>query len=76
VQITIVAQSASSATDDNFTTIPAGYRPNVAMIGHAIGTTSGTVYPVHIDSSGNLDIIGAAGQTEALVQGQIDFLDI
>jgi len=76
VQIAIFAQSAASATTDVFVNaLPSKFQPTLDVVGHAVGQTSGTIYPV-IVSGANITIVGGFGQTETSIDGQIDFLDI
>ena len=77
-KITLSAETAISAGTDVFcSTLPSKYQPALTpVIGHVIGSTSGTIYPVHIDTGGNITIIGGSGQTETYIQGNILFLNV
>jgi len=75
-EIHLLANSAASAITDVFcSTLPSKFQPVYDVVGHAIGTT-GAIYPVHIDTSGNINIIGGSGQAETNITGQVLFLRV
>ena len=79
VHVGINVTGAVGATNDTIFTLPASgnYRPAAAEVatGIAVSTVSGNFYPVTVDSSGNVSIVGAAGTAETILLAQFSFLE-